>query len=186
MHVLGKNRLLILLFILIFSTSGCVIQDQRSVGNIIDDRVIATKVGHELIKNSLSNTSVNVCEGRVLLTGYATDVSLKDKAEKVTWLVRGVKEVINNIVVTEKNKANIAKDLWIKTKLKTKFLANKKIQSVNYQVIVYNNVIYLLGIAENQAELNEALKIASKMKDVSEIKNYVITKNDIRRHSNEE
>ena len=185
MHVLSKNFFFILLFILIFGTNGCIIQDQRSVGNIIDDRVIVTKVGHELIKNSLGSASVNVCEGRILLTGYVTDVSLKDEAEKVTWSVRGVKEVINNIVVTEKNKANIAKDLWIKTKLKTKFLTNKEIRSTNYQIIVYNNVIYLLGIAENQGTLDKALKIASEIKGVSEVKNYVIVKNDIRRNTNE-
>ena len=184
MPILGRSFLFVLLFTSIFGISGCVMQDKRSVGNIIDDRVIATKIGHELIKNSLGTTSVNVCEGRILLTGYITDVALKDKAEKIAWLVQGVNEVINDIVVTEKNQASTVKDLWIKTKLKTVLLTNKEIHSVNYQVAVYNSMVYLLGIAESQAELDKALKVVSELKGVSEVKNYVIIKNDARRSNN--
>ena len=188
MRNINRGFILMFLLISIFSMSSCIVKDKRSVGNIIDDQVIATKILHELAKNStknsLTNVSANVCEGRVLLTHYVTDVRLKDKAESIAWLVWGVKEVINDIGVAEKNEANIAKDLWIKTKLKTKFLVDEEVHSVNYQITVYKGIVYLLGIAESQKELNKVLKIASGIEGVSKVKNYVVIKNDIRRNTN--
>ena len=198
---LGGGFLLAFLLASAFALSSCIIGvattavtgvtvagDKRSLGSVVDDKVIVTKIIHGLIKNgtenSLSNISVNVCEGRVLLTGCVIDIEFKDQAEKVAWLVRGVKEVMNDVVVTEKNIANTAKDSWLTTQLKAKFLVAKGVHSVNYQITSYNNVVYLLGIAENQEELNKALKIAGEIRGASKVKNYVVVKNDTRRNDN--
>lgn len=169
------------------ATTGAMIADERSVGSIIDDKVIATKIRHEYIKNSINNSlngiSLEVYEGRVLLVGYVIDNEYKEEAEKLAWLVRGVREVINNITMSNEDQASFTKDTWISTKIKTKFLVNKELHSINYKIIVYNHVVYLLGVAETQKELNTALKIASEVSGVSIIKNYILIKNDSRRKS---
>ncbi|WP_323732927.1 BON domain-containing protein [Candidatus Bandiella euplotis] len=195
---MNKILLHFLLFFLSFNLSGCVVlgvgtaattgaivADERSVGNILDDKVITTKVQYELSKssknNSLRGVSANTYEGRVLLTGFVTDIEYKDQAEKSAWLISGVKEVINEVNISSKNKSNTAQDLWMTTKIKTKFLVTKEIHSVNYKVVVYDSVAYLLGIASTQEELDIALHTASEVDGVSKVKNYILVKNDIRR-----
>ena len=167
------------------ATTGAMIADERSVGNIIDDKVIATKIRHEYVKNNVDNSlrgiSLEIYEGRLLLIGYTTDIEYKDEAEKLAWLVRGVKEVINDVVISKENEASLPKDMWISTKLRTKFLVNKDIRSVNYKMMVYDKVIYLLGVAETHKELETALAIAGEIKGVVKVKNYILVKSDIRR-----
>lgn len=167
------------------ATTGAMIADERSVGNIIDDKVIATKIRHEYVKNNVDNSlrgiSLEIYEGRLLLIGYTTDIEYKDEAEKLAWLVRGVKEVINDVVISKENEASLPKDMWISTKLRTKFLVNKDIRSVNYKMMVYDKVIYLLGVAETQKELETALAIAGEIKGVVKVKNYILVKSDTRR-----
>lgn len=167
------------------ATTGAMIADERSVGNIIDDKVIATKIRHEYVKNNVDNSlrgiSLEIYEGRVLLIGYTTDIEYKDEAEKLAWLVRGVNEVINDVVISKENEASLPKDMWISTKLRTKFLVNKDIRSVNYKMMVYDKVIYLLGVAETQKELETALAIAGEIKGVVKVKNYILVKSDTRR-----
>ena len=170
------------------ATTGVMIADERSVGNIIDDKVIATKIRHEYIKNSINNSlkgiSLEVYEGRVLLIGYVIDNEYKEEAEKLAWLVRGVKEVINNIIISNEDPASFTRDIWISTKVKTKFLANKELHSINYKIMVYNRVVYLLGVAETQKELDTALKVSSEVSGVFLVKNYILVKNDSRRKAN--
>jgi len=169
------------------ATTGAMIADERSVGNIIDDKVIATKIRHQYVKNNVDNSlkgiSLEIYEGRVLLIGYTTDIEYKEEAEKLAWMVRGVKEVINDVVISKENEASLPKDMWISTKLRTKFLVNKDIHSVNYKMMVYNKVIYLLGVAETQKELETALTIAGEIKGVDKVKNYILVKSDIRRRN---
>lgn len=167
------------------ATTGLMVAEERSVGSIVDDKVIVAKVKYDLIKNSKENSlkgiSVNVYEGRVLLTGHVPNIESKDEADKVTWLARGVKEVINETLITKNPEASDAKDLWITTKIKSKFLMAKEIHSVNYKVVVYNDVVYLLGIAANQEELDVVLQVTSEVKGVSKVKNFIVIKTDIRR-----
>lgn len=167
------------------ATTGAIIADERSMGNIIDDTGIAIKIKHQYIKNSVDNSLKGILletyEGRVLLIGYTTDIEYKREAVKLAWSVRGVKEVINDVIISSENKAILPKDMWISIKLRAKFLINKYIHSVNYKIMVYNKVIYLLGVAESQKELETALNIASEIKGVKKVKSYILVKSDIRR-----
>lgn len=169
------------------ATTGTIIAEDRTVGDIIDDKAMAIKVKHQYVKNSvdgsLGGISLEVYEGRVLLIGYVTSTEYKDEAEKLAWVVRGVKEVINDIAISEKNEAGLPGDVWISTKLRSKFLVNKEIHSVNYKIMVYNKVVYLLGVAETQKELETALNIAGEVQGVKKVKNYILVKSDIRRES---
>ena len=40
------------------ATTGAMIEDERSVGNIIDDKVIATKIRHQYVKNNEDNSFI--------------------------------------------------------------------------------------------------------------------------------
>ena len=167
------------------ATTGAIIAEDRSVGDIIDDKGIAIKIRHQYVKNSVDGSlrgiSLEVYEGRVLLIGYVKDVEYKDEAEKLAWMIRGVKEVINDVAISQENEASLPKDMLIYEVLRSKFLVNKEIHSVNYKMMVYNKVIYLLGVAETQKELETALSVAGEIQGVKKVKNYILVKSDIRR-----
>ena len=166
------------------TTAGMVALDERSSGELIDDSVIITKIKSEFSKNNASNLltkiGVNSYEGRVMLTGTLKDSEYVDEAVRRAWVVHGVKEVINELVVapTPKNKAN---DIWISSQIKTKFLLEKHFDSLNYQYDVNDAIVYLLGVAQNQDELERAIRICSNIKGVIKVVNHVILKTDKRR-----
>ena len=165
--------------------TGTVIAQEKSAGSAVDDTVITSKIKSEFAQkafgNLFSRISVNVSESRVMLTGSVTDESYIQQAESIAWKVLGVKEVINELIVSDKALKDRAKDAWISTQIKAKFLLQKHFDSLNYVPDVNNQIVYLLGIAQNQEELDTALEIASSIKGVEKVVNHVILKSDARR-----
>ncbi len=166
---------------------GTTLADERSAGDTMDDSVIVLKIKEDFMQKDfnemLGRISVTSHEGRVLLTGSVTDQNFADEAVKMAWVVRGVKEVLNEIVTSPKDLKDYTKDSLIANTVRSKLLFEKDLRSVNYSVDVNNAVVYLIGVAQNQAELDKALKIASSVKGVKRVVNYVILKDDPRRIS---
>ncbi len=166
---------------------GTTLADERSTGDTMDDAVIVLKIKEDFIQKDfnemLGRISVTAHEGRVLLTGSVTDQKFADEAVKMAWAVRGVKEVLNEIVTSPKDLKDYTKDSFIANTIRSKLLLEKDLRSVNYTVDANNSVVYLIGVAQNQAELDKALKIASSVKGVKKVVNYVILKDDPRRLS---
>ena len=161
------------------------ISDERSVGKMIDDKLIYTNITGELSKKGggqmFLGITVNVLEGRVLLTGNVGSKAYIDEAIKISWSIRGVREVINSLSIEMKSMSNSANDVLIEKAIQSRLLVEKKLISTNYKVVVNNNIAYILGIAQNEDEMNKALFIASNTKGVSKVINYIILKNDPRR-----
>ena len=173
--------------ILPISVSGTAmfISDERSIGKMIDDKLIYTNITGELSKKGGGQmflaVTVTVLEGRVLLTGNVGSKAYIDEANKISWSIKGVREVINELVIDMKPIGNSASDAMIEKAIESRFIIEKKFISTNYKVIVNNNVAYILGIAQNGDEMNRALHIASNTKSVNKVMNYIILKNDPRR-----
>lgn len=159
--------------------------DQRSTGNMIDDTVLKSKIWKRYFDDEskrFSKVTIDVNEGRVLLTGTVAQEEDAFEAIKLAWGVRGVQEVINEIA-SSKNLTTWDKsqDLMIKSRIKSKFLLTKNLKSTNYTVLVENKVVYLFGIAENDSEKEDALNIARRIRGVDKVVSYVILKTDQRR-----
>ena len=166
------------------TTAGGIALSDRSTGEIVDDTSIVTKIKTEFARsdynNLLTKISINAYEGRVMLTGTLKSQSYVDEAVKISWSIHGVKEVINELVIAEISK-NKALDLWISSQIKTKFLLEKNFDSLNYSYDVNDQVVYLIGVAKSQDEMDRSLNIASSVSSVSRVVNYVILKTDYRR-----
>lgn len=166
---------------------GTTIAEERSIGDKIDDNIIEIKIKEDYLQTETSEMferiSVNTIEGRTLLTGSVTDVQYKTRAEELAWKVRGVKEVINEIVIDKKELSDHAKDMLIASTVRSKLLFEKNLRSINYLVDVNNGTVFLLGLAQDQEELNRALKIASTVKGVKHVVNHVILIDDPRRRA---
>ena len=167
------------------ATSTLVSRDDRSVGTQIDDKVIANKIRLQYsqvgFEDYMANISVSVIEGRVLLVGNVGNEVIFDNAEKIAWAVKGVKEVINEITVNPGKIIHRADDIWIANQIRAKYILEKGLSSVNFKVEVYDKVVYLFGIAKNQAELDKAIGITTAIHGVVRVVNHAIMRNDPRR-----
>jgi osmotically-inducible protein OsmY len=166
---------------------GASIAEERSFGRIIDDATIIAKIKNEFAQkdmtNLLSRVSVSVKEGRVLLTGSVPEHKYSVQAVRAAWSVEGVKEVINELDVADKDLKVRARDSLIATKVRARLLLQKGVSSINYTVDVNHGVIYLIGIAQNQEELDLATRVASQVEGVKKVVSHVTLKNDPRRRN---
>ena len=168
------------------SETAVVVAQERSVGSAIDDAGILLKIkdlyAQRDYKDLLANVEVKSVEGRVLLTGNVDKPQSQIEAVRLAWQVPGVREVINEIQINNQAGVwNYARDVWISTQVRSKLLLEKGVRSINYSVITVNQVVYLMGIAQNQEELRKATYVASTTNYVQRVVSYVRLKDDPRR-----
>lgn len=88
---------------LIATTSGCRSFTGRSAGEIFDNKTIVGTVKTKLVRDHLQNLTwvdVDAKDGVVYLTGNAQTAAQKARATELAAETRGVKRVVNDIVVT--------------------------------------------------------------------------------------
>lgn len=129
--------------------------------------------------------NLQVWEGRVLLTGVLGSEEWRAEAVKRAWQAKGVKEVIDETIVDKSgNTGSFARDQWITAQLKSKLLFEKNVFSVNYSFETVRGVIYMLGVAQDQTELEIVLNYARNIEYVQRVVNHVLLKSDPRRANN--
>ncbi len=168
------------------ATGGVVAAQERSAGNAVDDTGIKLALDNLFLQKDagdlFKNVATHVTEGRVLLTCDVDKPESKVEAVRLAWTVNGVKEVMNEIQVDDKTGVlDYAEDSWIANQIRAKLLFEKDLRSVNYNVEVVNDIVYLMGIAQNQAELDKATYIASTTPHVKQVISHVVLRDDQRR-----
>lgn len=162
------------------AATGAAVLQERSVGANLDDTTLRLNIEGLLQKEGgplAEQVGVEVSEGRVLLTGAVRTPDDRVRATMVSWRSAGVKEVINEIQVTDKSSlGNLAKDTWITTKLRARILADTQVNDLNYSVETVNGVVYLIGIAASQQELDRVIGYARNISGVGKVVNYVRVK----------
>lgn len=125
----------------------------------------------------LYDIELQVQESRVLLTGSVQDPELRLKAVRLAWQVEGVKEVINEIEISDKSGfVNYTRDVKISTELRSTLLVDQEIRSINYSIETVNQIIYLMGVARSQEELDRVIDHARNIEYVRRVRNYVRVK----------
>jgi osmotically-inducible protein OsmY len=167
------------------ATAGVAATEERGIKGAVNDTAIRAEINHYWLQkdeNLFINCNLQVQEGRVLVTGAVKDPDTRAEAIQLAWKAKGVREVINEIEVTNDGGiGTYARDTAIVTELRSKLLFGKDIQSVNYSIESVNNTVYLLGVAQNQAELDKVLDIARNVRYVRRVVSHVLLKDDPRR-----
>ena len=152
-------------------------KEERSFTNFVEDTIILAQLKNIYFSNNekiFFNVSVEVIEGRVLLTGAVEQIDERIEATKLAWAIDGVNEVINEIQISnDEGILDYADDLIMKTKINAKLLLEKNILNLNYSVEVVNSIVYVIGIAQNQEELNSVINICQETYGVKNVINYV-------------
>ena len=192
-----RNRLLILIFISLISTSCVgvgskglfgtgvsVALDPRTVGTQIDDSIMQKTISAKILardKKYLISVKTKVLDGRIFITGKVDNPEEKLIITKLAWETKGARSVRNDIKIKEEfNFKKSAKDLLITSQLRTALIVNKNIKATNYQIDTYKKKIYVYGIALTSEEKDLVISEAKEIVDVEDVIASIILVEDLR------
>jgi osmotically-inducible protein OsmY len=138
-----------------------------------DTRLEAEVIGQWLTHNDklVIKVSVEVYEGRALLTGAVDGDAMRADAVRLTWKVPHIKDVLNEIqIVAKSSLTDLARDTWITTQLRVKLTFDEEVLAINYAVETVNAVVYMIGIAQNQTELD---RVVGHARDIEYVRNVI-------------
>ena len=172
----------------IFGTGVSVALDPRSLGTQIDDSVMQKNLAGRLVlrdKNNLLSISTKVLDGKIFLTGKIDDPEEKLQITKLAWETKGVRSVKNDIMLKEDfDFKQSAKDLLIKSQLRTALIFNKKVNATNYQIETYKKKIFIYGISLTANERKEVIREAKDTLDVEDVITSIFLVEDLRIQKN--
>ncbi len=157
---------------------------EKGLSTSVADGLIFTKIQDNFLQTDASLPTVvdvTVNDGAVLLTGKVKTPEEKVLATKLTWEVRGVREVVNEIQVIDKSSIkDIAKDLAASAQLRGKLIADNSVSSLNFSIDVVNGTVYLSGVAADAEEMNIVVSHARELRFAQQVVNYITLRTDQR------
>lgn len=190
-------RLSALLCLILISLNGCaalivggvagtgyVATQERSVGKTIDDTQIWTNIKGIYYRSTsrldLAKVSVDVNEGRVLLTGRVKTPEMRIEASRLAWQAAGVTQVTNEVKTEGGTIGDFVNDNWITSQVRSKLLFSKNTKSSPYSIDTVNGTVYLSGISETAEEREEVNYLASTVRGVREVISHITLRQDQR------
>lgn len=128
----------------------------------------------EEAKGLLVDVNTDVYEGEVMLTGSVKKSADRKKAVELARRVTGVKNLYNEIQVTEEGGFSAsAKDLGIELKLKASLLGASGVGSINLRWRSVNGVVYYIGLVYSKEELDKIMHITHDTDGVKKIVSHI-------------
>jgi osmotically-inducible protein OsmY len=159
---------------------GMVAVQDRTIGRSLDDAAASNTVKTRLM--ALDNAAymrvdVEMAQGQLLLSGTTPTAEHKAMAERIAWSVAGIDEVANEIEVGRNpGMLRSGLDNFITAQVRTKILADSQIKGVNYNIETQKGVVYLMGLARSEEELQRAAESASMVRGVERVVSYVVVR----------
>ena len=188
------------LFLIIICLSGCASTilggaasvglasvQERSIKDAAIDLKLELQIQEKLFRANTDKLFVNVdvvlLEQRVMLIGNVESQELRDLASKIAWEVSPkIKNVINEITVGKKpTLVSQAQDARISLSLSGLLIGDAKISDINFTHSVSKQVIFLIGIAKDDEELNKVINHARSVKGVKKVISHLMLINDKKR-----
>jgi osmotically-inducible protein OsmY len=175
-----------LLFSLLLALSGCVTMldatsdgpiepdpGKRTFGAYLDDQRLEAMIQVNLRKADphLAEAHINVMSfnGVVLLTGEVPSNDLRQAAAETVRAISKVRQVHNELLVQGNTTLfSRTNDNWIATKLRSKVLASRDIESERVKLVVENRVVFLMGLLTRE-EANLVSGIAAETSGVEKV-----------------
>jgi osmotically-inducible protein OsmY len=170
------------------ATAGVAAAEERGLEGALDDVKIRAEINEAWFRHDVEmfrKVTLTISEGRVLLTGVVPAEQWRADAARLVWQVAGVRAVYNEILVRAEGSALIddGRDVWIQQELKAKLLFDKQVRNINYTVDVTDGIVYLMGIAQSEDELQRVIAYAREISHVRGVVSHVRLKSDSRRTS---
>lgn len=158
---------------------------EKGLSTSVSDSVIQAKLSDSFIQTSQSlflNVETAVNNGSVLLTGKLKTQEEKITATRLSWEIRGVREVINEIQLSGTSSLkSSAKDLAASAQLRAALIRDPEISSLNFSIDVVNGIVYLSGVAESEQERERVVAHAQELRFAKQVVSYIILAYDRRK-----
>lgn len=162
---------------------GVSAYSERGVDGVARDLGLTSRVMEKLASHDhalIAKVGVDVYESRALLTGQVDTEDQRADVVRLAWQVDGIVDVINEVhVTTEGGILDTARDSWISAQLETKLTFDQKVLAINYSIETTGATVYLLGIAQSDAELRRVKNHARSIDYVRRIVSHVRIKEPI-------
>ncbi len=156
---------------------GTAAAQEGGISRAASDARIQAEINERWFMHSVdmfAKLDMTVNQGRVLITGVVQDPEHRVQAVRLAWQPVGVVQVINEIKVADSEGIfGFAKDTWIAGRIRTSLIMDRDVESVNYSIDTVQGVVYLMGFAQNQGELNHVIEIARTTSGVKRVVSYV-------------
>ena len=157
---------------------------EKGLSTSVADTQIHAKLTDQFIKSDftlVTAVTITVNDGAVLLTGKIKTPEEKILATKLAWKIRGVREVVNELQITDSSSIkDIAKDLAASATLRGKLISDKDVSSLNFSIDVVNGTVYLSGVAADVREKNRVVEHAREVRFTKHVVDYIILQTDKR------
>jgi osmotically-inducible protein OsmY len=159
------------------ATAGIAAAKEGGLKQSLRDAQISATINDLWFKYSVEafrKLNLTVEQGRVLVTGVVQDPEQRVEAIRLAWQAPYVKQVINEVQVADSDGIKgFVRDTWITTQIRSGILLDREVSSVNYTIDTVQGVVYLMGVAQNQEELNRVIERARSTKHVVQVVSYV-------------
>lgn len=159
------------------ATTGIAAHQERGIKGVARDTAIEARIFKAWVQKDKAMTahmSIEVYESRALLTGIAKTEEERADAVSLAWKAAGVEDVMNEIIVGEPSGlGEMARDASITAELKSRLTFDGDVLAVNYAIETVRGAVFLLGIAQSQAELDKVIATARNISYVKRVVSYV-------------
>lgn len=160
--------------------AGLAAYQERGVDGVARDLALTSRILDQYARfdhTMVTNIGIEVYESRALLTGQVKTENQRADAVRLAWKVDGLQDVINEIHVTDEDGLlNTARDAWISTQLEAKITFDERVLAINYAIETVGATVYLIGIAQDNAELQRVTNHARSISYVRHIVSHVRVK----------
>ena len=169
------------------ATVGLATMQERSIKDSAIDLKLEFQLQKKLFEASkdklFATVDVIIIEQRIMLIGNVESQEVRDLATKISWEVSPkIKAVLNELTIGGKSTlVSEAKDVRISLTLSGLLIGDVNISDINFSHSVSRQVIFLIGIAKNDDELNQVIHHARTVKGVRKVISHIILKNDKKR-----
>ena len=150
---------------------------ERGLVTGVDDNLIWVSINERLFRKDLDlfqKVSLQVHEGRVLLTGFVQEPEHRVLATELAWQASNVREVDNQIEIGRGlDTGDYAEDAYLISRLRVKLMADSQVRANNYSIDCIRSTIYLIGVAQDKTELQRVIDHARDIPYVKSIVNRV-------------
>ncbi|HEU0220865.1 MAG TPA: BON domain-containing protein [Paracoccaceae bacterium] len=168
---------------------GVAAMQKRGMAEAVEDAQTDLRVKGALFAEHadlLADVSVEVVEGRVLLTGSVPRQEDRKRAEGLAWSVPTVRAVVNEITVSEDpGPGALLDDLRISAMVRARLLRDPDVRSLNFDIETVEGVVHLMGLARDAAELEKVTAHAARVRGVVRVISHVYLYDDPRRRVRE-
>ncbi len=150
---------------------------QESAGEVIDDSTVTAKVKAALIEDPVTKArqiDVETYRGVVQLGGFVDSTEQKSRASEVARDVAGVKEVRNDLKVSDADQSTFGQkvdDGLITTQVKAKLIADSRTEAYKINVETKGGVVQLTGFVDSTNDKQVAGEVARTVNGVTNVDN---------------